>query len=291
MQTTREVTGKGRISATVIEDSISPKGVRLTTLQLVYPRFILAELNTHRVFSRSSASSRAIPTSKMIDAVSNSPAMPVHWGKNERGMQAKSELDEYDKRQAISCWLEASRRATETARLMAGTGVHKQVVNRILEPYMFAHTVVTSTEWSNFFELRLHEDADPNFYELARVIDMAMNGSYPRLLKPGQWHLPYVTDSEREFLSKKEAVMVSTARCCRVSYMKHDGNHSTLKEDIELHQRLVGANPKHSSPAEHQATPRGLFGSKKYAGNFSNSWVQYRKLIEFRKVDWFLGWK
>jgi hypothetical protein len=286
-----EVVGKGRITAQVVEDSINKKGVRLTTLQLTYPRFILAELNTHRVFSRSTSSSRAIPTSKMIDQVYHSPAMPVHWGRNQKGMQAKEELDEFERRQAVSCWLGASKRATEHARLMSGTGVHKQVVNRILEPFLFAKTVITGTDWDNFFELRYHEDSDPNFFELARVIYTARDRSVPKLLKPGEWHVPYITDSERISLTLLEQVKTSSARCCRVSYLKHDGSFSTLKEDFELHDRLVGAVPRHSSPCEHQATPKGLFTFRKYSGNFDSSWVQYRKLIERRKVDNFLGWK
>jgi hypothetical protein len=284
-----EVVGKGRISAQVVEDSITPSGSRLTTLQLTYPRFILAELNTHRVFSRNSSSSRAIPVSKMMDMVHHSPAMPVHWGKNEKGMQAREELESFEKRQAITCWISASERAIEFAKQMVTLGVHKQVVNRLLEPFQFTKTVLTSSEWDNFFELRHHEDADPNFFELARVIYIARQASMPVLLKPGEWHLPYVMDSERKILTKRERVIASTARCCRVSYLKHDGTNSTLKEDLDLHERLVGAQPRHSSPAEHQATPKGWFTSKRYSGNFSQDWVQYRKLIEFGKVASFLG--
>lgn len=289
-----EIVGKGHISAKVIEDSINSSGVRLITYQLLYPRFILAEVNTHRVFSRSSSSSRAIPVQKMIDQVSMKPAMPIHWGKNQKGMQAKEELEDFDKRQAMSTWLESAHRAVQSARMLASTGAHKQIVNRVLEPFQFTSTVLTSTFYDNFYELRYHEDAQPEFYELARVMHIAGVVSTPKELVSGQWHLPYITENERKSLSLKEQVTASTARCCRVSYLKHDGTFSTLAEDLELHDRLVGSIPRHSSPAEHQATPKGfmdrLLTGSKYSGNFDKTWIQYRKVIEAVKVDKYVGW-
>ena len=171
---------------------------------------------------------------------------------------------------------------------MALIGVHKQIVNRIIEPYLYTSTVLSSTYWDNFFELRLHEDAQPEFFELASVIDLALSNSTPKILSPGEWHLPYITQGDKDKLSLGELIKVSTARCCRVSYLKHDGSNATLREDIDLHDKLVASKPRHSSPAEHQATPatiwqRGFWNGTKYCGNFNRNWVQYRKVIELGK--------
>ncbi len=156
------------VSAKVIKDSISPDGVRITTLELEYPRIIHSELMTHRVFSRNSASSRAIPVSKVIELVESNPAMPVHWGKNQAGMQAKEELDDLNKEAVRQLWLEAAKQAVSIAKVMADIGGHKQVVNRILEPFQHMKVVVTSTEWANWDWLRDHPDADPTIHALAK---------------------------------------------------------------------------------------------------------------------------
>jgi thymidylate synthase ThyX len=194
------INGLGNISVKVVADSIGD--TRITTLQLVYPRFILAELNTHRVFSRNSSSSRAIPINKMIEMVRKNPAMPIHWGKNQPGMQAKKELDEEDKVNVQALWLEAADRMTQIALEMNDYGCHKQVVNRILEPFQFMNTIVTSTEWDNFFKLRDHEDAQPEIRELAQCMKKAIESSTPINRSSGNgkdaWHLPYVTDEERK---------------------------------------------------------------------------------------------
>ena len=148
------------IQAQVIADSVW-KGKRLTSLQLVLPRFILAQLNTHRAFSRSTASSRAIPTAKLIEMVESDPVVPLHWGRNQPGMQAECELSDDLRFQAGDEWMDARDAAVASAKTLAGMGVHKQVVNRILEPFMWAHTIVTATEWDNFFALRLDDAAQP----------------------------------------------------------------------------------------------------------------------------------
>lgn len=297
------------IEAKVIADSISPVGKRLTTLQLVYPRFIHAEFMTHRVFSRNASSSRAIPVARMIQQVWNNPAMPIHWGKNQARMQAKKELIGEDLECTQASWMGAARDATRHATWMMLVGAHKQIVNRILEPFQHIHVVVTATEWDNFFELRLHEDAQPEIHELARVMKEAMDASTPVLLQPGEWHLPYVTVEDtgafgaisgylncrdikqwRDSADKVWAVarQVSAARCCRVSYLKHDGTNSTIEEDLALCERLAGARPIHASPFEHQATPDMMvpdidcgahWQRSDLHGNFVG-WVQHRKLIE-----------
>lgn len=309
--------------AKVIADSIS-NGQRLTTLQLRYPRFIHAELMTHRVFSRNASSSRAIPVAKMIEQVRTNPAAPIHWGKNQPGMQAFEEaldarvfLDlpmEYDNPSdvplftferteltGLEAWRHAANTAAGIAEAMAVAGYHKQVVNRILEPFQWISVIVTATEWDNFFELRDHEDAQPEIRHLARLMKVAMDASTPKLLWPGEWHLPYVSDEDlvdiRAHLlgaPTSEVIKlgkdVSAARCCRVSYLKHDGTQATIQEELALCERLVGARPLHASPFEHQATPDAFLKEAKFGGfdgwknqhlhgNFKG-WIQNRKLIE-----------
>ena len=273
----------------IIADSISTHGKRITTMQLKYQRFIHAEFMTHRVFSRNASSSRAIPVAKMIEQVRTNPATPVHWGKNQPGMQAKDVLTEPEEHLAKNLWFEAAVQAADTAERMSKLGLHKQVTNRILEPFQWIHVVVTSTEWDNFFELRYHKDAQPEIYELAKLMRYAMDTSAPRLLLQGEWHLPYVTEEEYINLDIEVAKKVSAARCCRVSYLKHDGTNSTIEEDLDLCKKLAGSRPIHASPFEHQAAPdvlevqlRGSIArwkNESLHGNFVG-WIQHRKLIE-----------
>lgn len=288
------------ISAKIIADSVSESGKRITTLQLCYPRFIHSEVMTHRVFSRNASSSRAIPVAKMIDQVRNDPAMPVRWGKNQPGMQAHEDLAGEDAQRAKARWMLAAESAANHAEVMMEIGLHKQVANRILEPFQWMHVVLTTTEFDNWDELRDHTDADPTIQELARQIKIARAGSTPKLLKQGEWHLPYVTDEDKHAIINRTmttfedavdlARKISAARCCRVSYLKHDGHASTIEEDLALCERLAGARPIHASPFEHQATPDKLencpfveglleWANPHLHGNFVG-WVQYRKLIE-----------
>lgn len=262
------------IHAKVIADSISDTGDRLTTLQLIYPRFIHAELMTHRVFSRNASSSRAIPVKKMIDMVRNNPAMPIHWGQNQPGMQAAAELNVPQKYVAQVRWREAALAAARIAEEMMELGLHKQVANRILEPFQHIQVVLTATEFDNWNELRAHPDAQPEIHQLALDIGAVMEASTPKLLEHGEWHLPYVTEDTlldiRRYLSAKGrsdleawndddvielARKVSAARCCRVSYLKHDGTAASIADDLDLCDKLAGARPIHASPFEHQATP------------------------------------
>lgn len=277
------------ISAKVIEDSISEEGKRLTTLQLCYPRFIHAEMLTHRVFSRNASSSRAIPVKRMLEMVRTEPAMPIHWGKNQPGMQAGEQLAGSDLETAKQLWLLAAHNAAAVAEAMHEKGLHKQVTNRILEPFQHISVVLTSTEFDNFFELRDHKDAQPEIMELAVQMKMAMYDSVPTLLRAGEWHLPYVSAEDQSRIGDIDLCRkVSAARCCRVSYLKHDGHPSTIEEDLALCDRLVGARPLHASPFEHQATPdqrlqkpNGEFwwANGHLHGNFVG-WIQSRKLIE-----------
>jgi thymidylate synthase ThyX len=299
-------------SAKIICHSISEAGVPLTTMQLRYPRFIHAEVMTHRVLSRNASSSRAIPVERLIKDIREDTAMPLHWGKNQPGMQAEEECNsivpvisyEYLKGQRLEkgisymgrdqAWFRARDYAISVAEAFHKAGYHKQIVNRLLEPFSYINVVVTSTEWSNFFELRDHPDAQPEIMVLAQAMKKAMAESTPKLLREGEWHLPYVNDLPdiEEFLRKEgkgyewkelieTAIKCSVARCARVSYLTHDMKPPDIAKDIELYDKLITSKPIHASPAEHQARPTvGNEDIPSFTGNFSG-WVQYRKLIEF----------
>lgn len=266
------------ISAKVIEHSMSTStGIPLTTMQLTYPRFIHAEFMTHRVFSRNASSSRAIPVAKMIEQVRNEPAAPIHWGKNQPGMQANEELSGQDRAFVQQLWLKAAQQASDIADAMNGFGAHKQVANRILEPFQYMHVIVTATEWDNFFALRAHPDAQPEIHALALVMKHAMQESTPRWIDPDEWHLPYVTYDERLNHPTELLLKLSAARCARVSYLTHDGQKPEIEKDLALYDRLVGGVPLHASPIEHQATPMAT--GDLWSGNFKG-WLQHRQVVE-----------
>ena len=294
------------ITAKVICDSQPKTGTRITTLELEYPRFIHSEFMTHRMFSRNASSSRAIPIMKMIQAVIDNPAMPIHWGKNQAGMQAREQLEDRYQLQAQLLWKAARDSAVEHARTMMALGAHKQIVNRILEPFTHIRVIVTATDFVNFFALRDHEDAQPEIRELAVAMKKAIEESTPQLLGIGEWHLPYLDEEDfkniREHLKENSitrhdpaqhqiwmmACAVSAARCARVSYLTHDGERPTLQKDLELYRHLVNANPPHMSPCEHQATPdihdtHEGWHRLDLQANFSG-WVQFRHLIKDESV-------
>jgi hypothetical protein len=269
------------ITAKILADSLAPSGKRLTTFVCTYPRAIHSELMTHRMLTKSSASSRAIPVEKLIQRIVDDPWIPSYIGANQKGMQAGEELRE-DKRQwAVDTWLRARDAAVEHARHMISYGVHKQVVNRLLEPWMFITVIITGTEWNNFFALRRHEAAEPHFHELADKMWEAREASTPDEMPTGGWHTPLFgsgrtgvaeswADSDEPSVLKRardafpddiEAaakyaeelmVKISVGRCARVSYLTHDGRRD-IKEDIGLHDRLLSQKPMHAAPFEHVA--------------------------------------
>lgn len=240
-----------------------------------YPRFIHAELMTHRVFSRNAASSRAIPIKKMIAAVRDDPAMPVYWGKNQTGMSSRSELTGEARERAEAEWLRALQNALETAERLSDSEIdlHKQFVNRILEPFAWITVIITATEWSNFFTQRTHEDAQPELRHLALLMLAAFDESTPAPVAAGEWHLPLLQGDERA-LDTETKCKLSVARCARISYLTHAGTRDREK-DLELYERLVGGGANgHWSPFEHVATP--LHESDGWSGNL-RGWKQYRK--------------
>lgn len=262
---------KLKTSAKVVADTVY-NGKRVTSLQLVYPRFILSELNTHRMLSRSTASSRAIPTAKLLEMVECNPALPVHWGLNQSGMQASCEVLQEAKNEARRVWIESSKLAVQQAKALAALDIHKQVVNRVLEPFMWAHTIVTATEWDNFFQLRLHSDAQPEIYLLARCMKEAMDNSEP---VEQAVHLPYITSSEFGDYDTSTLVDISAARCARVSYMNHDQKAPEVEKDLQTAKRLREAG--HQSPFEHQAFAAD--DPSKRCANFIG-WAQARHIWE-----------
>jgi len=289
-----------QITAKVIQDSYCTKSnKRLTTLELEYPRFIHGELMTHRVFSRNAASSRAIPIEKMIEQVTNNPAMPVHWGANKAGMQADEEIShvicgvEKGVERAKFEWDVAARSAVNSAIRLNKLGLHKQIVNRVLEPFQMMKTIVSATEFDNFFSLRCHKDAQPEIRVLANEMKSTMETSVDEgniiPISPGFWHVPYVDRVyvPHEFggvmeyylagtgtqLTFEEALKVSSSCCAQVSYRVLD---DSLTKANNIYDKLVNSKPVHASPFEHQATP-DFYGVHK--SNFKG-WAQHRSIIE-----------
>ena len=293
--------------AQVITESKGPDGQYLSTGVLQYPRFIHAEFMTHREFSRNASSSRAIPVAKVIDQVRNDPAMPIHWGKNQPGMQAHEELPPLIIEEMKEAWIKAAWAAADIAEQMMDAGLHKQVANRVLEPFQWMHVVVTTTSHSNFDGLRLHPDADPNIHHLAQVWLDARKQHMPNQLAYGEWHLPFIDQDDwataqrycqvgritRDMPGYHEVVdvlkKVSAARCARVSYLNHEGKRPDLLEDLKLFDRLVRSEIIHASPTEHQATPDtfiqdadnpkwDMWQLQPLHGNLPG-WIQFRKTL------------
>jgi hypothetical protein len=255
-----------------LADSIGPHNIRISTLEVTFPRFILAEFNTHRMLSRNAASSRAIPIERVIEQVECDPFIPEDWGTFKRGMVAGPALSGEMVGSAVLTWKEALRASLSAARDLQELRVHKSLVNRLLEPFMWTTVVVTATNWSNFFHLRTARDAQPEFRIIALRMQDALAQSEPERLEANQWHLPYIDETERAALSQFTAATVSGARCARISYLTHDGEHSTGK-DLTLADRLISDG--HMSPFEHAA--QCLIVPARW-GNFQG-WKQYRKFI------------
>lgn len=291
------------IKAKIIADSTDQDGVRIITYELEYHRYIHSELMTHRVFSRNSASSRAIPISTMLDNIKAEPATPIHWGRNQAGMQAKEELYGDNKLEAEAIWKCATEDAIYWSGMLNTVGAHKQIANRITEAYQHMKVVVTSTEWKNWFWLRDHPDAQPEIMELARLMREAKNTSTSEVLKSGEWHVPYVDtfmepDGTRKYqddlgnvITLQQALMISASSCAQVSYRKQDGS---LEKAEVIFKRLIESEPCHASPIEHQArswsgityaedgwqegyTHRDREGYL-WSNNF-RGWIQHRALI------------
>jgi thymidylate synthase ThyX len=276
------------ISARVIADSCydsehwGAPTPRITTFVLRYPRFIHSEFMTHRMFSRNASSSRAIPVQKMIDAAMDDPAVPIFWGKNQPGMQAAEELQGPELAKAKQYWLEARNLNVDIVRDLNKIGLHKQIANRLLEPWMHIEVICTATDWDNFYALRTDAAAQPEMRALAVAMLSAHNESIPRKLVDLEdakvitdaWHLPFVTFEERQTLGLVESLKHSVARCARVSYLNHEGKVDPDK-DAGLHDKLLESG--HFSPFEHQARIFDDF-DRPYCRNF-HGFEPYRALL------------
>lgn len=263
------------IHAEIIADSVSEDGHRITTFQLRYPRYIHAELLTHRLFSRNASSSRAIPVKRLIEDVQRDPVYPVRWGKNQPGMQAETDLKGNERNEAFDAWRTALDSALKQAHRMREAGAHKQLVNRILEPFAHINVVLTATEFQNFFYLRDSDEAQPEIRRLAHQMRVAMIENQPNELSFADWHAPYISE-EDDVHDPSEALKVSAARCARVSYRTHDGEKPTREQDLDLFERLY--NEGHASPFEHQARPH-TDAPPELSGNLEH-YEQFRKILE-----------
>ena len=303
--------------ARILEDSLSPDDVRLTTFEVTVPRIVLAEFNTHRIFSRNSASSRAIPVKKMIKRVLEDPYIPTSWGKNQKGMQAEEEVSVATQIDCERDWLQARDFAVQQAQVLLDRGIHKQLTNRLLEPFMWHTIIVTATEWDNFFHLRNNHMAHPDIATPAAMMQELYEVQKPKLLSHTNWHLPLVGEDDLSLAAaiakeleptlwedravaaiERILIKVSVGRCARVSYLTHEGVRD-LRADVGLHDSLLSSG--HMSPFEHVARPAtdddrdlamvkwsdiqrssdgtDVWEKDMWFGNF-RGWVQYRKTIE-----------
>lgn len=272
------------ISAKIIADSKGPNDTRCTTFIIVFPRIVLAEFNTHRMISKNSASSRAIPFAKMVKMVHDNPFVPLRFMKDHKGMQGNEYFEGNDAEEIKAAWYEARDWAVNHALHLNSLGLTKQLVNRTLEPYMWHTAICTGTDWENFFALRAHPAAEIHIADLAEKMLAAYNESEPKVLQPGEWHIPFGDTfdvsriealcpktpsgaiSQQDFQLLK--VKIATARCARVSYLNFEGKDD-YEADIKLHDML--STQGHMSPFEHCAVA-GYVG---YHGNF-NGFKQYR---------------
>lgn len=278
--------------ATIIADSVNPCGDRLTTFILTYHRMIHSEFMTHRMLSKNSSSSRTIPVEKMIAKVIEDNVYPLHWGANQKGMVAKNELTPAMIERAKWVWDVAREQAINNAHQLAAMGVHKQVVNRLLEPFSTITVICSGTEYQNFFDQRCHPDAQPEIQALANKMKAAYDASEPQELIEGEWHIPFMTHHERYSVitgdgnmkqHDEKCVKIAVGRCARVSYLNHDGVRN-IQDDINLHDRLLASKPPHLSPFEHVAM---ALGTSEKRANFTG-FESYRYQLE-RERDFVRG--
>lgn len=265
-------------AAKVLCDSVHWKsGVRLTTLEVVYPRMVHSEDLRHRMKSCNVASSRAIPVQKILNEVCENPVIPIHWGAAQKGMQAFNEVPPDTQEKARRIVLRLRDQAVAAAEELLELGLHKQVINRYLEPWMWCTVLATATDrcWRHFDSLRRHVDAEPHIRRIADIAAQAREQSTPVVLQDGQWHLPlFGFDGDEQITDPWQQVKVSAGRCARVSYKTHDGRRD-VQADIDLADRLVA--DRHYSPTEHQAMV--VDPSEVIISNFSGGWKQYRKFL------------
>jgi len=267
------------IKAKVIESSFNDENI-LTTVLVTYPRIVHAEMLRHRMFSSSVSSSRAKPFSRFVE---EEVAMPVLWQLNKPGMQGGDIHPDVER--CMDEWDKAAQSAFMRGMALERLGLHKQIVNRVVEPFTHVDHLISATEWDNFFNLRMHPDADPTIQAVATAIHDVMVDDYLDELAEKEWHLPFVTKKEREDHAYETLCMVSAARCARVSYSNHDGTNPSIARDVALAKKLIDS--KHWSPFEHQATyaqhvndfTHYMKDGSVWSNNFRGI-IQYRSLID-----------
>ena len=257
------------ITAEVIADS-QWEDARLTTLRVRYPRIILAEVNTHRALSRNSASTRAISLDRQLAAVWLDPYIPQEWPETARGMAGGAPIADADADAARAVWLEARDHAVIAARQLARLGVHRQHVGRLVEPWAWVDSIISATEWDNFFALRISEHAQPEICELARAIRAALAGSVPMQVERLTWHIPGI-GVEHAHLGFVSRVYAAAGRLARVSYGR--GQASDVAADEALGRRLAASG--HWSPFEHIA-----YAHEHTAPSNFRKWGQARHVIQ-----------
>lgn len=255
------------IEAKVVCDSVC--ATRITTMVVTLPKFLVAQFNTHRVFSRNSASSRAIPARKLRQQVLENPYIPSTWPSAQKGMAGGEPLKGRALQSARLQWATAREAALSAHQALEQAGVAKELCNRVLEPWMWTQILVTSTEWDNFFQQRLPgHGAQEEMSRLAMEMKAALDASVPQTLESGEWHLPLTS------LSGQEGLWQSAARCARISYKRQEVE-TTLAEDKARHDSLVEL--RHWSPLEHQA--KALLDADVSCRNFKG-WQQYRGVLD-----------
>lgn len=263
-----------QIEVKILAGSKTREGTKITTFLLLYHRFFHSEFMTHKVISKNAASSRAIPTSKLLDLVEKDPMLPVSVGKNKSGMQASEELEKEISDRFIELWKELGVKVAADVKVMQELGPHKQIVNRPLEAWLPIKVVATATDWENFFELRDSEYAQPEFGLLAKMMRQAMDEYEYKELQDNEWHLPYIASEDKEYVSSiapvadeywKILCSLSAGRCARVTHALGGLSKKDIDEEINKGRELFIL--KHMSPFEHQAKPWNV--SDKIDLNFS----------------------
>lgn len=325
-------------SSTVIADSVSRTGSRLTSLEITFPRVVAAELNTHKVLAKNAASSRARPPLTVLRDAWENPYVPNEIGVNQSGMVAGEALDgkslksvqEQILRHRDRALVGAFENLLSTGRIRSFLGeesyarllidgfqgnpekfelledlyrsilheykignapynfynVHKQIVNRYLEPWLWHTVLVTGTEWDNFVALRANPGADPAIRQSAEKVVESLNESQPQKRYSGEWHLPFIQESDiAEVNGDIETLKkISAGRSARLSYLTHH-NERSIEKDISLSKRLY--EDGHMSPFEHQARPlevgeaqdSTLLGWKQYRKELPNENIVHSNLI------------
>lgn len=247
-----------KTSVKTILMSSSPAGTRMATFECVFPRMMLAEMNTHGSLSKNSASSRAIPPEKMIEQALYDPYIPK-FRERTTGMGAGPLLSQDEQDWETMRWLSGRDRAVEIARGFIEANVSKSQVNRCLEPYIYHTAIISGTHWGNFLGLRCPPgDVDPDFpaltdfQELAILIRDQLHYGEVQKLEAGQWHLPYVTAEDRLSHNNDEVFLasLSAGRNARVSYAKHADDESWTATLARAESMSVQG---HFSPLEHPA--------------------------------------